>query len=308
MKETNESTPQSPLFHGVTVDAVAGLAAGCATTLIVHPLDLIKVRLQIDDSHRSPMGGIANVVRDLRHSQRPLQEIYRGLMPNLVGNTVSWGSYFMWYEYLKDKMGDFYGRKDLRFADYLVCSGASGCLTALFTNPIWVVKTRMLSTASTYQDAYKSMSQGFRQIARNEGMRGFYRGFLASLFGVGHGAIQIMFYEEMKRYYVGQANSNDQKLSTPQYITFSAASKIGASLIMYPSQVIRSRLQRYDADNVYLSMRDVIAKTARQEGILGFYKGRLTPLRILPNLVRVVPATCVTFVVYEHTRSYMRYT
>lgn len=61
--------------------------------------------------------------------------------------------------------------------------------------------------------------------------------------------------------------------STLQYITFSATSKIGASLVMYPAQVIRARLQQYNADNEYLSMRNVISRTAKEEGILGFYKG-----------------------------------
>jgi hypothetical protein len=37
----------------------------------------------------------------------------------------------------------------------------------------------------------------------------------------------------------------------------------------------------------------------RDEGITGFYKG------IVPNLIRVVPATALTFVVYEHTSSFI---
>lgn len=32
------------------------------------------------------------------------------------------------------------------------------------------------------------------------------------------------------------------------------------------------------------------------EGLVGFYKG------MFPNLLRVVPSTCVTFLVYENTR------
>ena len=34
----------------------------------------------------------------------------------------------------------------------------------------------------------------------------------------------------------------------------------------------------------------------RQDGVLGFYRG------LGPNLLRVVPSTCVTFLVYENVR------
>ncbi|KAK9352819.1 mitochondrial carrier domain-containing protein [Lipomyces doorenjongii] len=297
------SSAQPP--RNLSVEAAAGFTAGCATTLIVHPLDLIKVRLQIDNKNRTHVGGIMHILRDLRQSQAPFKEAYRGLIPNLIGNTVSWGSYFFWYELIKSQIALVPGHEDLSFADYMLSAGTSGCMTALLTNPIWVLKTRMLSTNSTFAGAYKGTLDGLHKIWQYEGLRGFYRGFLPSLLGVGHGAIQLMFYEELKGWYVsgtvtetGQ-NSNMNQLSTLQYITFSAMSKLGASLIMYPYQVVRSRLQRYDADNVYLSMTDVIKKTCKEEGILGFYKG------LLPNLFRVVPATCVTFVVYENTRSYM---
>ncbi|KAK7205433.1 mitochondrial FAD carrier protein FLX1 [Myxozyma melibiosi] len=291
----------------VPVDAVSGLVAGCAATLIVHPLDLIKVRLQVDNSSRSHLGGIVHVVNDLRRSQNPLKEAYRGLVPNIFGNMVSWGAYFYWYEKIKIKAQEVTGRPVLGFTDYLVSAGLAGGITSLFTNPIWVVKTRMLSTNSQYTGAYTSMYEGLKRIRQEEGIKGFYRGFVPSLLGVGHGAVQLMMYEEMKKWYLrGPAvsssqleNSEPSDLSTLQYITFSATSKIGASLVMYPTQVIRSRLQRYDADNVYFSMRDVIFRTAKEEGILGFYKG------LVPNLFRVVPATCVTFVVYEHCKAYL---
>ena len=38
---------------------------------------------------------------------------------------------------------------------------------------------------------------------------------------------------------------------------------------------------------------------ARDEGFFGFYKG------LTPNLLRVVPACAITFVVYEHTSHYL---
>ena len=56
-------------------------------------------------------------------------------------------------------------------------------------------------------------------------------------------------------------------------------------------QVVRARLQ--DQQNKYSGSLDCISKILKLEGVKGFYKG------LSPNLLRVVPATMITFVVYE---------
>jgi solute carrier family 25 folate transporter 32 len=45
---------------------------------------------------------------------------------------------------------------------------------------------------------------------------------------------------------------------------------------------------------------DVIKKIYRFEGVTGFYKG------LVPNALRVLPGTCITFVVYENLSAYFR--
>ncbi len=48
---------------------------------------------------------------------------------------------------------------------------------------------------------YKGMLDAFKRIGREEGMRGYYKGFVPGMWGVSHGAIQFMAYEELKSYY-----------------------------------------------------------------------------------------------------------
>ena len=141
------------------------------------------------------------------------------------------------------------------------------------------------------------MADGIRQVYRSEGIRGFYRGLLPSLFGVSHGALQFMAYEQLKKYRRSSAGQNE--LSASDYLLLSALAKIFAGSITYPYQVVRARLQMYNADNAYASATDVVRQIWKREGFTGFYKG------LGPNLLRVLPSTCVTFIVYEKTRVYL---
>ncbi|EGE86069.1 mitochondrial folate carrier protein Flx1 [Blastomyces dermatitidis ATCC 18188] len=303
--------------HGLSpsvVETIAGFTAGISSTLAVHPLDVIKTRLQVDRFSSSRIGSSLRIARGIaRHEGGIIAGFYRGLTPNLVGNSTLYMSC----------MGR--GRKEgWGSLDYFVASGVAGVLTAFLTNPIWVIKTRMLSTGSNVPGAYPSLVAGVRAIYRSEGIPGFYRGMIPALFGVGHGALQFMAYEKLKHYRAGttvtqlehatsssavgvpgngnlngSARSKDLKLSNMDYLVLSGTSKIFAGCVTYPYQVLKARLQTYDAAGTYRGVVDAMGQIWRKEGVAGFYKG------LGPNMVRVLPSTWVTFLVYENVRIYL---
>lgn len=172
----------------------------------------------------------------------------------------------------------------------------SGMATALCTNPIWVIKTRMLATSASHPGAYQSIAQGAREIATKEGLRGFYSGLLPSLFGISQGALQFVFYESLKR----GLSVPGEHLSTRDCLTASATAKILSSTITYPYQVIRARLQMYPDASGYSGLHDTIRSIWLRDGPRGFYRG------LGPNILRVVPSTCITFIVYERTMAILR--
>ena len=141
------------------------------------------------------------------------------------------------------------------------------------------------------------MYDGMRQIYLSEGLHGFYRGLVPSLFGVSHGALQFMVYEKLKISRKNDKSPKNGQLSNLDYLGLSGLSKLVAGAATYPYQVVRSRLQTYEAQQTYRGAFDVIAQVSRQEGIKGFYKG------LVPNTLRILPSTCVTFLVYENMKS-----
>ncbi|KAL4737245.1 mitochondrial carrier domain-containing protein [Aspergillus similis] len=293
------------------VETIAGFTAGTATTLCLHPLDLIKTRLQVDRTSSSRVGVSLRVIREIFHNEGGLIAFYRGLTPNLIGNSSSWALYFLFYDNVKDMLGSWRSRcnpdnwqqrrEPLNSSDYFIASGSAGIITSILTNPIWVIKTRMLATGSMSPGAYTSFAAGAMQILRSEGIPGFYRGLIPSLIGVSHGALQFMAYEKLKLHRADAHSGGVQKkeLNNMDFFIISSISKIFAGSITYPYQVLRSRLQTYDAHLAYRGLQDAIVKIWATEGLAGFYKG------LGPNLFRVLPSTWVTFLMYENTRAYL---
>lgn len=142
----------------------------------------------------------------------------------------------------------------------------------------------MLSSGQSYPGAYLGLCHGIRSILRDDGPRGLSRGLVPALFGVGHGAVQFMFYEELKLWRrrtrerdgqglgLGQSRVSGE-LSNADFLTLSATSKVLAGTITYPYRVVQTRMQTYDADAIYSSARDTVVKIWRREGVTGFYKG-----------------------------------
>lgn len=150
------------------------------------------------------------------------------------------------------------------------------------------------------------MWAGAKDIWVKEGWKGFYRGLAVSCLGVSHGAVQFGVYEPLKRSWLayspakGSGAVQDGKLGNDATLAISGAAKVVAGTVTYPYQVVRSRLQTYDSDERFgKGIRGVVGKVWREEGWRGFYKG------LGPNVIRVMPATWVTFLVYENVRYYL---
>ncbi|KAL5094288.1 hypothetical protein Trisim1_008384 [Trichoderma cf. simile WF8] len=288
------------------VESIAGLSAGSIATLVVHPLDIVKTRMQISTSAASAAEhnpSMLAMLRSLSSNPRPFSSLYRGLTPNLTGNALSWASFFFFKTRFEDLLTFARGSERPTPSDYFVASALGGAATSFLSNPIWVVKTRMLASDKGAKGAYPSMWSGFRTIYATEGFRGLYRGLGVSMIGVSHGAVQFAVYEPAKRFYFARRQSqgfDSSRMTTEATVVISSAAKLIAGAVTYPYQVLRSRLQVFQSDEKFgKGFRGVVRMTWREEGIRGFYRG------LIPGVVRVMPSTWVTFLVYENVRYYL---
>lgn len=273
-------------------EILSGLSGGAVSTIICHPLDVIKIRLQL--SAKSGYLSFNSVVSDLFVSNSSsfsanfsasLKNLYRGLPINVIGNATSWSLYFALYLEIKSVSGE------ISQFNYMTSSIAAGMLTSLVTNPIWVLKTRLLSTNKNAPVAYKSTAQAIYHLACKESASTWFKGFTPSMFAVFQGSLHMTIYDTMKHRY-----RQDGPLSVFQYLCFTSTAKVVSMTAFYPFQVLKARLQSYNASaNLPEVIREIYTK---EGGFRGFYKG------IYINLFRSLPATCVTFLTYETSKTW----
>lgn len=262
---------------------LAGFAAGGTTVILLHPLDLLKTRFQATFANDRVLFDLSRQLAELYKAGWPA--MYRGFTANLAGSTVSWGLYFLLYRWMKTWW------PEQRPPEVFVSATLAGMLTVLVANPLWMAKTRICQPGSQEKSLFRCLKSAWR----TEGIRGLYRGLLPGLFGTSHGAVQFVVYEELKK---RQQQWASQRLPTAiEFLLMSTVSKVAASVITYPYQVIRCRTQLANSHSE--SVRQIIKQTWRNEGMRGFYKG------IVPSTIRVLPGTTITFLVYEKLSRYL---
>ena len=131
----------------------------------------------------------------------------------------------------------------------------AGTCSTLVTNPIWVIKTRLMSQSNSRSSSqgkapwhYRNTLDCAMKMYRNEGLRSFYSGLTPALIGLSHVAVQFPLYEIFKTKFTGirpgVEHSEEDRSRHFFGLSFSVfLSKVIASTATYPHEVVRTRLQ-----------------------------------------------------------------
>lgn len=103
---------------------------------------------------------------------------------------------------------------------------------------------------------YKGMIDATCRIIKEEGVKTLYSGLLPSLLLTSHAAIQFVIYEYLKQVETRYNIAIDYKTG----LYCGAISKFCASMITYPLQVFRSRIQQLNAKSFYENFIDCAKK------------------------------------------------
>lgn len=290
---------QNSIQKNVLVNFIAGGIGGTAGVFITCPLDVVQTRLQSSiaslNSNNSNRFGL-NVFCYLKQIAQTegIGALYKGLVPNLVGIAPSRAMYFSVYTTTKGYLSNTHLSNSSW--THMISALTASWSTSTVTNPIWFIKTR-LQLDLTATGKRPPISEVVRDVFRNEGIRGFYRGLSASYMGASETMIYFVLYEKLKLFRTDMIHNNKDKLSAVDYICAAFIAKSLATVSVYPHEVARTRLRQESAKHVgqkkYRGFFQTLLTVYKEERLAGLYGG------MGAHLMRQVPNTVIMFLTYE---------
>ncbi|TEY54941.1 hypothetical protein BOTCAL_0235g00130 [Botryotinia calthae] len=152
-----------------------GMAGGCQV-VFTNPLEIVKIRLQVQGEVARSVEGTPRrsamwIVRNLG-----LVGLYKGASACLLRDVPFSMIYFPTYNHLKR---DFFGESQtnkLGVLHLLTAGAIAGMPAAYLTTPCDVIKTRLQVEARKGESQYTSLRHAAKTILKEEGFKAFFKG------------------------------------------------------------------------------------------------------------------------------------
>lgn len=216
------------------------------------PIDVVKTRIQVDDS----MKGLS-MLRAGRSivAKEGASALLTGFGPTAVGYLVQGGSKFAGYEFFKKKYISMLGGPteavNSRTAVYLSASATAEFFADILLCPLEATRIRLVS-----QRGYASgLSTAFMRMAREEGFRGFYSGFVPLLFKQVPFAVGQFSVHEAANEIIYRAMGPERKArltsleSTAVELTSGLAAGAAAAVLSHPADTLLSAINKGAGDS-----------------------------------------------------------
>ncbi|KAK6463662.1 mitochondrial aspartate/glutamate carrier protein Aralar/Citrin [Scheffersomyces coipomensis] len=171
-------------------EILAGMSAGACQVIFTNPLEIVKIRLQMQGKAKTVVGEIPH--KQLTASsiikQLGLKGLYKGASACLLRDVPFSAIYFPTYANLKKYMFGFDPNssssksKRLNTWQLLVSGALAGAPSAFFTTPADVIKTRLQVESKTHDIKYRGIVHAGKVILMEEGLGAFFKGSLARVF------------------------------------------------------------------------------------------------------------------------------
>ena len=279
-------------------DLIAGGTAGLFEALCCHPLDTVKVRMQLyRKSGKKPPGFLRTGINIVQKEN--FGSLYKGLGAVAIGIVPKMALRFSSYEFYR---GLLYAPDGTITTGNTFIAGVGAGITeaVMVVNPMEVVKIRLQAQHHSMADPldipkYRNAPHAAYLIVKEEGFKTLYRGVsLTAARQATNQGVNFTVYSKIKE--------KLQKFHGTEMLPAWETSLIGlvsgalGPLSNAPLDTIKTRLQKttYASNESGLVRIVKIGKQlVKEEGTAALYKG------ITPRIMRVAPGQAVTFTVYE---------
>jgi len=273
----------------------AGGFGGMCLVFTGHPLDTIKVRLQTQPLPKPGEALLYSGTIDCFKktlAREGVKGLYKGMAAPLVGVTPMFAVCFFGFGLGKKLQQK--GPDDILTYPQLFAAGMlSGVFTTAIMAPGERIKCLLQIQAASGDTKYKGAVDCAKQIYRESGIRGIYRGTALTLMrDVPASGMYFMTYEWLKNL-LTPAGKSHSELSVPSILFAGGMAGIFNWAVAIPPDVLKSRFQTAPMGKYPNGFRDVLRELIREEGVASLYKG------FTAVMLRAFPANAACFLGFE---------
>lgn len=274
---TNPTLPVQPVQpkpaanYDSILNFVVGGGSGMASTIIIQPVDMVKVRIQVasEQQGKGAKVGPVSVVRDMLSNGKGIKQFYKGLDSALIRQVTYTTTRMGVYKGLFSNYQEKYG--EVPFLAKSAFGLTAGFIGSLVGNPADLILIRLQSDATlpeAQRRNYRNFGDAFSRIIKEEGVASLWKGatptvIRAMALNLGMLGPFDEFKERLNKYY-GTKDTLQTRLMA------SAMAGFLCSFMSLPFDNAKTKMQRMvkgpDGTYPYKNIFDTMGKTVKNEG------------------------------------------
>ncbi|XP_076749852.1 mitochondrial thiamine pyrophosphate carrier isoform X1 [Xylocopa sonorina] len=286
--------------------AVAGAISGSVTRFLCQPLDVVKIRFQlqvepIGNHHGSKYHSLLQAFYTM-FKEEGIVSLWKGHVPAQVLSVVYGMSQFYSYEMFMNVSRHFSLSNEWKYSTKFIAGASAGAVATIVSFPFDTIRTRLVAQSTNHQ-VYKGLFHCCSCIIKHESPKTFFYGLLPTLLQIlPHSGLQFAFYGFFTDMYKKYSNEIDTSFHNSM-ISGSIAGLLAKTAI-YPFDLSRKRLQIQGFKSgrknfgTFFECRgliDCLRVTVKAEGVRGLFKG------LVPSQIKATATTALHFTTYEQS-------
>ncbi|XP_012339948.1 mitochondrial thiamine pyrophosphate carrier [Apis florea] len=286
--------------------AIAGAVSGFVTRFACQPLDVVKIRFQLQ------VEPIANYHVSKYHSflqafylilkEEGITAFWKGHIPAQLLSIVYGTTQFYSYHIFMKISHNFSLLNEWKYSTNFIAGASAGFLATIVSFPFDTIRTRLVAQSNNHT-IYKGILHSCNCIIQHESPKVFFYGLLPTLLQiVPHTGLQFAFYgyvsDKYKKYY------DETNISFYNSMISGSVAGLLAKTAIYPFDLSRKRLQIQGFRNgrkgfgTFFECKgliDCLKLTIKKESVKGLFKG------LVPSQLKATMTTALHYTVYEQT-------
>ncbi|XP_056151762.1 mitochondrial 2-oxodicarboxylate carrier [Lampris incognitus] len=288
------------LLREASHQIAAGGSAGLVEICLMHPLDVVKTRFQIQRGSSDPTSykSLGDCFRTIFRNEG-IFGFYKGIFPPILAETPKRAVKFFTFEQYKKLLK----LTPLSPGVALSVAGLGAGLTeAIVVNPFEVVKVSLQANRDSFKEQPSTFAQARRIISADGfGLRGLNKGLTSTLGR--HGVFNMIYFGFYFNVKDLMPASPDPGLEFLRKFAIGLTSGTISSIVNIPFDVAKSRIQGpqpVPGEIKYRTCFQTMGLVYREEGYLALYKG------LIPKIMRLGPGGAVMLLVYEYVFGWLQ--